>query len=182
MTYNNYSQSLILMTPQKWASFFMDIKVIPTVETEREDISLRSLRDKPKPKPIEYEAEKVELSKNIQRFEKKVKVYTENPYSYNAVALKKEKPSVMPTASADQMITSPIYNTIGKFLGVDTVHDWNQYYDKVYTITEWAKLKSGHKDIGRLTQWISNKSRSVPSVGNKNIDNLYLFARLALQK
>lgn len=165
------------------AVFFMDITVIPTEEIEREDISLRSLKDKPKAPPIKYEAEKLELSRNIQKFDqKKPKVYTQNPFDYNVVALKKEKPSVMPSATAEQMITSPVYNTIGKFLGIDTVHDWNQYYDKVYTITEWAKVKSGETDTGKLMQWISSRSRRVPNIGSKTIDSLYLFARLALQK
>lgn len=165
----------------------MDIKVIPTVEVEREDISLRSLRDKPKPKPIEYEAEKVELSKNIQRFEKKVKVYTENPYSYNAVALRKDKP-VYPTLSADQLIVNPLYSSIGRFLGVDMRHDWNRYSDKVLLITDWAIQETGNNKTENLMAWISKKAKDLPKVRDeqevpeKAIDNLYLFAKLALQK
>lgn len=162
-------------------SFFVDITIIPTEETPRDNISLRSLRDRPKEKQPVYEAEKLELSKNIQKFDKKPKVYTENPYSYNSVALKKAQP-VAPTATAEEMITNPTYNTIGKFLGVDTVHDWNRYYDKVFTITEWAKLKSNTDNMGKLMKWISGKAKTVPNMGGNNIDNLYLFARLALNK
>lgn len=160
----------------------MDLQILPTEEVVRENISLNSLKDKPKEKQPKYEAEKIELSRNIQKFDKRPKVYTENPYSYNAVALKKYKPDVLPTATAEEMITNPTYNTIGKFLGIDAVHDWNRYYDKVFTITQWAKLKSGTKDTGKLMKWISDKSRTVPSMGGKNIDNLYLHARLALNK
>lgn len=157
----------------------MDLKVIPTEEVIREDISLNSLKDKPKEiKPV-YKADKFELSKNIQKFDKKPKVYTSDPYSYNAISLKKKVYNVAPTATAEEMITNPTYNTIGKFLGIDTIHDWNSYYDKIYTITEWAKKKSGVNDTEKLMKWISNKSRTVPSMGGKNIDNLYLFARLA---
>lgn len=162
--------------------FFMDLQIIPTEEVIRDNISLGSLRDKPKLKEPEIKAEKIELSKNIQKFEKKVKVYTENPYSYNAVALKRDRVPAIATATSEQMITNPTYNTIGKFLGIDTIHDWNRYYDKVFTITEWAKKKSGVTDTGRLMKWISEKSRTVPSMGGKNIDNLYLHARLAMNK
>ncbi len=160
----------------------MDITIIPTDEVLRDNISLHSLKDKPKEKQPKYEAEKLELSRNIQKFDKKPKVYTENPYSYNYVSLKRDKLDAMPTATSEEMITNPTYNTIGKFLGIDTIHDWNRYYDKVFTITEWAKLKSGTNNMGKLMTWISNKSRTVPSTGGKNIDNLYLFARLALNK
>jgi hypothetical protein len=156
-----------------------DLIVIPYEETPKERVSLK---EKKKVEVKHYEVPKVELSKNIQNFDKKPKVYTENPYSYNYVALKKEKPSVSPSASASTLIMDPTYNTVGKFLGVDTIHDWNKYYDKVYSIVEWAKAKSGQKDLGKLMEWISTKSRQVPNVGNKNIDNLYIFARLFLNK
>lgn len=156
----------------------MNLQIIPTEEVLRDNISLNALKDKPKVKQPEIKAEKLELSKNIQKFDRP-RVYTENPYSYNYVSLKKEKPAVLPTATAEEMIVNPTYNTVGKFLGIDTVHDWNRYYDKVFVITEWAKKKSGFDDMGRLMKWISDKARTVPSIGEKNIDNLYLFARLA---
>lgn len=159
----------------------MDLTIIPTDETIKEKISLQSLKDKPKIKQEEYEAPKLELSKNIQKFDRKPKVYTENPYSFNAVSLK-PKTSTIPTATAEQMITNPTYNIIGKFLGVDTVHDWNKCYDKVYAIAEWAKLKSGLNETNSLLRWISSKSKTIPNMGTRNIDNLYLFARLYLSK
>lgn len=155
----------------------MDLKIIPSEEVIREDISLRSLRDKPKERKPAIKAEKLELSNNIRKFDKKPKVYTQNPYSYNYVSLNK-KPDVRPTATAQEMITNPTYNTIGKFLGIDTVHDWNRYYDKVFTISQWAEKKAGTKNLGQLMKWLSNKSRTSPSIGGKNIDNLYLIARL----
>lgn len=156
----------------------MDLTIIKPEEVVREDISLRSLKDKPKVKQPEIKAEKLELSKNIQKFDKP-RVYIEDPYSYNAVSLKKYPVRAVAIASAEQMITNPTYNTIGKFLGVDTVHDWNQYYDKVFTITEWAKKKSGGDDMNKLMKWLSNKSKTTPNIGGgKTIDSLYLFARL----
>lgn len=158
-----------------------DITVIPTEEPIREDISLRSLRDKPKEKPVEYKVEKKELSKNIQKFDKKPRVYTENPYSYNAVSLKK-RPDVTPTQSAEELLTDPTYNTMGKVLGVDTVHDWNRYYNKIYAITEWAKLKSGETEVGKIIKWVTDQSRRIPNMGAKEIDSLYLHARLYLIK
>ncbi len=160
----------------------MDIEVIPTEETPREDISLRSLRYKPRVKEVKYEVQKVELSKNIQKFDSKPRVLKENPFDWNTVALKKNKPSVTPNQSASDLITNPTYNMMGKFLGVDTIHDWNRYYDKIYAITEWAKLKSGEKDTNKLIGWVNGKAKSIPNMGMKEIDSLYLHARMFLNK
>lgn len=158
----------------------MDLTIIKPEETIKDDISLRSLKDKPKVKK-EYEVEHKEVSKNIQAFDKRPKVYTENPFSYNSVSLKK-KTSSIPNVGAEEMITNPTYNTIGKFLGVDTIHNWNKEYNKVYAIAEWAKVKSGVQETGKLIDWIGKQVKKVPNVGNTNLDNLYLFARLYLSK
>ena len=117
-----------------------------------------------------------------QTTEPKTTLYTENPFSYNYVSLNTSKVADLPVPDIDQLVATPLYNELGHLLGIDDVHDWAKYYDKVFTITEWAKQKSGQKDMGKLMKWISSKSRTVPSMGGKNIDNLYLFARLALNK
>lgn len=160
-----------------------DLTIIASEEVPHEAVDIKGhLEGKPK----QYEVEHKELSKNIQKFDKKPKVYTENPFGFNQVAKRiseKRKASEPPTQSASDLLTQRTYNTVGKFLGVDTIHDWNKYSDKVYTIVEWAKLKSGKSDLDNLIKWISSKSRSVPSFGQaKRIEELYLFARLSLQK
>jgi hypothetical protein len=167
-------------------SFFMsqpDLTIIESEGTPQEQVSVKGRLEA---KPKQYEIEKVELSKNIQKFDKKPRVYTENPYSFNQVAkriVQKRHIEATPTQSADQLITHPTYNTVGKFLGVDTVHDWNKYANKVYEIVEWAKFKSGEDDISKLLKWIGQKSKSVPSFGQaKRIEELYLFAHLELMK
>jgi len=132
-------------------------------------------------KPKSYKVEDVKLPENIQKFDKKAKVYTKDPYSFNEVSLKKDETPVPPTQTASQMILNPTYNSIGKFLGVDTVHDWNKNYDKVYMITEWAKTKVGDNKI-KIMRWLSTQARRLPSLGNKNIDNLYIFARMKMLK
>lgn len=171
------------MRATELVAFFMDLIEIPTVETPHEDVSLK---DKPRKEQTQYEAVKVELPKNIQKFDKKVKAYTENPYDYNVVALKKhavrpEKVYILPTQTAEQMILNPTLNSIGKFLGVDTIHDWNKYYDRVYAIVEWAKANTGD-DNQKIMRWLGRQARTLPSVGNKTIDNLYIFAKLYLTR
>ena len=156
----------------------IDIIEIPYEETPKEKVSLK---EKPKKEVKTYEVENVELSKNIQEFDKKPKVYTENPYGYNEVSLKKDRNPVPPTQTANEMILNPTYNAIGKFLGVDTVHDWNKSYDKVYMITEWAKKSVGDNKI-KIMRWISNQVKKLPNIGNKNIDNLYIFARMKMME
>ena len=155
------------------------------------DISLREIpsdqpqseaavfEKKPKYRPPQYEVEKVQLSDNIRKFDLKVKneVHTQNPYAFNTVSLKKPV-ATKPTPTASDLIAQPTYNAVGKFLGVDTVRDWNQYYDKVFNIVEWAKKSLGTDNLTKVMRWISEKSRRVPSVGNRRIDDLNLFAKL----
>ena len=158
----------------------MDLKVIPTEEVLQEKVQYRN----PKVKVVEkhYETPKIEISKNIQKFDKKPRVFTENPYSYNSVSLKKFKVEATPNQSASELLTNPTYNTIGKFLGVDAIHDWNKYSDKVYAITEWAKAKTGTDKLDKLMGWIGKQAKLVPNMGAKEIDNLYLYARIFLNK
>lgn len=151
---------------------------VPYEAAPKEEVSLKTAK-KPVQK-IDYEIDQPELSRRIQSFDHKVKVHVSDPYAYNTVA--KKQVSVPPVQTAQEMISNSTYNTIGKFLGVDTVHDWNRYYDKVYTVVEWAKQKSGSNNLYNLMKWISHKSRTVPSVGNRRIDDLHLFAKLHFNK
>jgi len=147
------------------------------------DVSIEklSLKSEQKKEQKEYEAVKVDLPESIKEFDKKVKVYTKNPYDYNEISLKKEKVPVPLNKTASELIVDPVYNTIGKFLGVDTAHDWSKYYDKVYTIVEWAKLKNGD-NVKEIMKWLDNKAKTLPSVGSKTLDNLYIFARMKLNE
>lgn len=101
-----------------------------------------------------------------------------NPYGYNSISLKRmNKVRVTPTAAA--MIVSPLYNRVSKALGVDTVRDWDKYYDKVYRIVEWAKNKSGIQDETKLTKWIYDQVNHIPSVNGRAIDDLYIYSKMS---
>lgn len=156
-----------------------NLVIIPSEETVQEKVSLRS----PKPKTIQvkHETEKVELSNNIKRFDQKVKVYTSNPYAFNTVAKKPERVPTTTSQTATQMITNPTYNSIGKFLGVDTINDWGRYYDKVYLITEWAREKVGDDRL-KIMKWLTNRLQHVPTMGAKRIDDLHIAARLEMER
>lgn len=162
-----------------WSRFFcgknMDLTIVKPEEAERENISLSSLKDKPKTQKV-YEAEKIELSENIQKFDKKPRVYTQNPYDYNYIALRKKDEN--PTPSASEMIVNPIYHSAAKALGVDTIHDWNKYYDKVAKLVDWAKEKTGYTEAGKLSEWIYSQLNYAPAMGGKKIDDLYIYSRL----
>lgn len=121
----------------------------------------------------EYKAQKVNLSKNIQEYDKKVDRHVET----RPVETKPNTEKYLSTAF------DPTYNLIGKFIGIDTLHDWKASSDKVIAIVEWARKESKAKDTQDLLKWISNKAREVPSVGHaKILDQLYLFARLSKDK
>lgn len=157
----------------------MDLIELPYETPPKEEVSLKP---NAKPRKVHHEVDHPQLSENIQKFDRKIKrkPYNSNPYSYNSVV--QRRVNVPPVQNAENMITNSTYNTIGKFLGVDTTHEWNKSYDKVYTIVEWAKAKTGTTSLYRMMQWISHKSKTIPSVGNKRIDDLYLFARMYFQK
>lgn len=149
----------------------VDIQIIESPEVEKELISLRA---KPKVKQEKIVLEKVELSDRIQKFDKlaKRKVYTENPYSHQAVRKQ------IQTKTSSNAVLDPTYNTVGKYLGVDTRRDWDQVYEKVMTITDWAKRKSGETDLSKILLWLGRKTKSIPSVSGNTLGDLYLFSKL----
>lgn len=112
----------------------------------------------------------------------KPKVYTEDPFSYNYVALKKSKVSDIPVPSVDQLVSVPLYNELGHLLGIDNVHDWAKYYDKVFTIAEWAKERSGYTDTSDVKKWIADNILGQPSLGAKNIENIYNQIQIGLRE
>ena len=148
--------------------YFMDL-IEKTIEVSKPE--LQSLKGKVirEAKPIKLEA--VNLSNNIQKFDKKPRLVS-NPYNYNTISLKK---AYEPTAT--QMISNPLYNTVGKMLGIDTVKEWNQFYDKVYKISEWARSKT-KGDLKQIIKFIDNKSRTIPTMSNRRIDDIYIHATL----
>lgn len=155
------------------AAFFMpiDIQVIDSPEVEKTAVSLKA---KPKAEVKKITLETVELSKGIQKFDNlsRKKVYSENPYSHQAV-----RRSIQ-TQTASTAVTNPIYNYIGKYLGIDTRHDWDRYYDKIVSIADWAKRKSGESDLPKVISWLGKRSKSIPSVGGNTLTDLYLFSKL----
>lgn len=151
----------------------MDLDIKQTEEFIQESIPMRSIRSKKKVEERKIVVEKVELSKNIQKFDKP-RVYIKNPYDYNSV-IQNRTVKITPTAS--QMISNPLYNSVGKALGLDTVKEWNQYYDKVFKIVEWAN-KNTKGDSKKIIGFIVDKSAKVPSMGARRIDDIYIYSQM----
>lgn len=149
----------------------MDIIDIPAEKVPREDYTLAEIRKQKKITKRDYEVKIGEVSKNIQKFDQKARPDTD-PYSFNAVSLKKP---VVATPTATTLISNPLYNQAGKILGVDTIHDWNSSYDKVYEIVEWAKKKIKGDNPKALLKFIYDKMNNVPSLGKSKLDDLYIF-------
>ncbi len=89
----------------------------------------------------------------------KPKVYTEDPFSYNFIALKKSEVNDKPTPAEQDVIANPTYNAIGKALGIKYQTNWGQNYEKVFAITEWAKERTGYTDTNMLIEWIKKSSK-----------------------
>lgn len=119
---------------------------------------------------------KVELSENIQNFDKRPRVHTENPFSHSSTQKTEAPVSTLQTAS--QMIADPLYNEVGKLLGVDTLNEWGLQYDKVYEVTELAKKKSGLTDPKALSAWIYKQLNFAPSLGAKRINDVHIFLKM----
>ncbi len=122
------------------------------------------------------------MEETAQAEVKPVKVYTEDPFSYNFIALKKSRLDELPTPQANQVITDPIYHAVGKSLGIDNPHDWNKFYDKVYVIAEWAKERTGLTDPAEILKWIGDKVSTIPSLGARKINDLYIHIGLGIKK
>lgn len=152
----------------------MDLIVKPEQTQVKDIINPALLKDKPSVQK-EIKAPQVELSENIQKFDKKPRVYTQNPYDYNSISLKKTDDL---TPSASEMVLNPVYNLAGKALGVDMAHDWNRYYDKVKILVDWAKKETGYSDANKISEWIYAQLKKAPSIGPRKIDDLYIYSRL----
>ena len=103
-----------------------------------------------------------------------VEVFTTDPFSSEFVAKKQAeyKEKIMP--SAQQIVATPFYNHIAKFLGIDTTREWNKYYDKVFMISEWARERSSFDDEEKVVAWISEVLGNTPSIGATKLDDLYI--------
>lgn len=134
-------------------------------------VSLKSRKIEKQPV---YKAEKVELSKNIQKFDKP-KVITDDPFGYNTISLKKKDIGL--TQSASDLATDPEYSGAGRILGIDMAHDWGRYYDKVFKVVEIARKKTGFKG-DKLIKWIYQKSNQAPQISNKRIEDLYIYLNI----
>jgi hypothetical protein len=153
----------------------MDNLIVPSTKVE---ISLESLKDKPRQEKPEIKADKIELSENIKKFDNKKRIAS--PYDYNIVALNKKHDY---TPTAEELILSPVHNSVGKFLGIDTIHDWGQHYDKVGKLVEWAKTKTGKDDINSIMDFLNQALNAAPSFGmnHRRIDQLYMYAKLNME-
>lgn len=154
-----------------------DIKLI-NIKQENHSVKKLSTKGKAPVEAKQYVADKKEISKNIAAFDKKPRKPVAGPYDYNSIVLNK-KPTYTPTA--DQMLTDPTYNTVGKFLGVDTHHDWGKSYDKVKDLVDWAKKKTGKKDANAIMNFLNGALNAAPSFGmhHKRIDQLHLYSKMS---
>lgn len=110
-----------------------------------------------------------------------MKLLDHNPYDYNAIALRRKLKSV-PNATYSQTVANPLYNTIGKYLGIFSPSDWENHYDKVVYIADYARNKVKSHDIFKVMEEVRNIANSAPDFNGKNITNIYLAVELAKLK
>lgn len=108
-----------------------------------------------------------------------MRVYTYDPYSYNAISLKKNREDKYPVnANAGSMIADPVSNLIGKFLGINTKLEWSEQYDKVFEIVKWAREKTGKDDAPSLVEHIKKVINESPQMNNRRIDDIMVQVKL----
>jgi len=118
---------------------------------------------------------------DIKPVEKPI-VYTEDPFSYNYVALNKSKVDEVPVPGVSDVITDPVSHAIGRELGIEKPNDWNKAYEKIFVITQWAKERSGLTDPQEIIKWIQEKSEKMAELGAKKINSLYNNIMLGIRK
>jgi hypothetical protein len=153
-----------------------DVEIKNPVDTRKRLVSMEPKISTPKPEVI---FDPVLLSDNIQKFEKKIlKQKRVDPFARNLI-LEQQKDNNTPIIpTAEQMVTDHTYNLVGKVLGIDTKKEWNMYYDKVYQIVEWVKGKLNTNKVETIVKYISERARSVPTMGARRIDDLFIFSKL----
>ncbi len=153
-----------------------DIEIKKPVDIRKRLVSMEPKIVTPKPDVL---FDPVELSDNIKHFDNKVlKQKRVDPFAHNSILEKQKEENVVIIPTADQMVTNNTYNLVGKVLGIDTKKEWNLYYDKVYQIVEWVKSKLNTDKMESIIKYINEKSRTVPSMGSRRIDDLFIFSKL----
>jgi hypothetical protein len=105
-----------------------------------------------------------------------------DPFSYNFISMGHSKVDEIPTPAASDVIIDPFCHAVGVSLGMDRPKDWNKAYDKIHLITEWAKERSGLKDPIEIVKYIGNVVNSIPTLGAKKIDDLYIHIKMGIKK
>lgn len=108
-----------------------------------------------------------------------MRVYIKNPYDYNEVSLKKIKEKniqLTPTVSA--IVQDPILNLIGKFLGIESKADWNEFYDKIFKLWEWAHKETESSNVNTLIDFLKEKINSSPQMSPRRINDLIVRMKL----
>lgn len=102
-----------------------------------------------------------------------------NPFSWNSVIAARMEKKVKLMPSAEVLLTNPTANFLGKYLGLDNAREWNQNYDKIFHILEWAKKKAnGSDDPKKLIRIINEKLESCPTMSLRRIDDLLINIKL----
>lgn len=103
---------------------------------------------------------------------KKSLVYTENPFSYNYVALKKSKVDEMPLPAPQTLIAMNPYHSVAKYFGMGNVRDWENSYDKIFKITEWVKERTNRTDAPDIIEWLEENT-PLKDLGANKVDYFY---------
>lgn len=153
-----------------------NVEVREPIDTRKHPVSMAPKKISVRPNIV---IEKPTLSENIQRFDRKVLRRKQvNPFAYNSVIESQKENNISVTPTAENMIVNETYNSIGKMLGVDTKREWNLYYDKIYKIVEWVQLKTKTDKFESIVKYINDKLRTVPTMGSKRIDDLFIYTKL----
>lgn len=105
----------------------------------------------------------------------------QNPTSYNALSLKKmlkqkQVPENLP--SSTMALLNPSANIVGKWLGIDATHEWNQYYDKVWDLYQWAKVTTNSNDPEKLIGFLKEKAEKTNNMNSRKIVDLHIYYQL----
>ena len=157
----------------------INLTVVETEQPIQERVSLAPPTQK---KRQEYVAERADLADSIKKFDEKASKYKhQGPYDYNVVSLR-DKNELPTSMTPYEMLTNPLYNTVGKFLGVDTLHEWGKQYNKLDKILSWAVKKTGTKNVNRIIDFLNGASNFAPTFGadHQRIDQVHLMAKLQM--
>ena len=116
-----------------------------------------------------------------------LKVITGNPYDWNQIMLKRkqdkkaheiETKTIRDLPAPELAKMNRNAHMVAEYIGIDIAREWSKYYDKVWNLYQWGKVKTKSEDINKILNFLSDRLNQAPSMNGRRIDDLFVSYKL----